>query len=217
MRRRREMNEWENAIEYIPPSLTQPLDLRQIFSRFAPIELDLGCGEGTFLVTLAAQNLERNFLGIERLAGRVRSVCRKAARLELPNVRVLRIESSYAVAHLLPAESITAFHLLFPDPWPKRRHQRRRTVTKEFLLSIHYALAPGGLFHIATDHTDYFREIENLLNMQPIFARDESRVDYPPTAFEQKFRQQNLLIHRLLLRKVSPVKKARAVHSPPRN
>ena len=137
----------------------QHLELTGIFSHFASAEIDLGCGDGTFLTAMARENPKHNFLGIERLLGRVRSVCRKVARLDLKNARVLRMESSYAVTNLLPAGSVTAFHLLFPDPWPKRRHHRRRAFTHEFLFSIHRALIAEGLFNIATDHTEYFQQI----------------------------------------------------------
>ena len=121
--------------EYVPENYFQVLDLKSVFPRCAPIEVDLGCGDGSFLVALAKQNPQRNFLGLERLLGRVRSACRKIACGNLGNARVLRIESSYAVEYLLPPNSVSVFYLLFPDPWPKRRHQRRRLVTEEFLES----------------------------------------------------------------------------------
>jgi tRNA (guanine-N7-)-methyltransferase len=121
-------------------------------------------------------------------------------------VRALRMESSYAVTNLLPPDSVTAFHLLFPDPWPKRRHHRRRAFTLEFLLAIHHALIPGGLFHVATDHPDYFQQIEKVIAATNIFVASREQNDFPATAFEQKFVSRGLPIHRLLLRKISPVK-----------
>ncbi|MGH7936376.1 MAG: tRNA (guanine(46)-N(7))-methyltransferase TrmB, partial [Chthoniobacterales bacterium] len=132
------------AIELIPENYFAPLNLAQVFPRAAPLEVDLGCGDGTFLVALAAKFPERNFLGVERLLGRVRSACGKAARAKLPNVRVLRIESSYAVEYLLPPASVAVGHLLFPDPWPKKRHHRRRIVTAGFIAAIHRVLKPRG-------------------------------------------------------------------------
>ena len=114
-------------------------------------------------MSMARANPEHNFFGIERLLGRVSKVCRKVARENLKNARVFRLEVVHAVSNLLPADSIAAFHLLFPDPWPKRRHHRRRAFTTEFLSCIHRALIGGGLFHIATDHADYFRQIERVI------------------------------------------------------
>ncbi len=190
----------------MPKSLTSALEFDKVFSRLAPLEIDLGCGDGAFLAALAQENPAHNFLGIERLLGRVRSVCRKVARLDLKNARILRMESNYAVTHLLPPGSVTTFHLLFPDPWPKRRHHRRRAFTPEFLSSIHRALIGGGLFHVATDHADYFHQIERVIAATDIFVISREQNHFPPTSFEQKYIAGGLSIHRLLLRKVSPVR-----------
>src|SRR5437762_12472070 len=138
-------------------SLTNRLDLEKIFGRRAPLHVDLGCGDGSFLCALAQRLPDKNFLGIERLSARIRSSARKAA--SLGNVRLLQMESSYAVRYLLPAESVETFYLLFPDPWPKRRHWRRRIITEEFLRAINQALAENGRFLVATDHLDYFEKI----------------------------------------------------------
>src|SRR6185295_6791385 len=86
--------------ELVPENYFQPLELASVFPRSAPVEVDLGCGDGSFLVALAKRNPEHNFLGLERLLGRSRSACRKITHEGVTNVRVLRIESSYAVAHL---------------------------------------------------------------------------------------------------------------------
>jgi len=200
------------VVELIPDSYVTRLDLPKIFGRVAPLHVDLGCGDGSFLSALAERMPEENFLGIERLLGRVRSACRKAARTD--NMRVIRVETSYAVRYLLPEQSVQVFHLLFPDPWPKRRHQRRRVMTSEFLRSVHCALAPQGLFRIATDQLDYFDQMQRLARADPQFAIVDpllarpvgvDDVDLPLTKFERKFQQQGVPIHRLALRKVSPV------------
>jgi tRNA (guanine-N7-)-methyltransferase len=206
MRGRSRLHTNEEAVEYIPKSLTSALEFDKVFSRLAPLEIDLGCGDGAFLAALAQDVPSHNFLGIERLLGRVRSVCRKVAQLDLKNARILQMESNYAVTHLLPPRSVTTFHLLFPDPWPKRRHHRRRAFTSEFLAAIHRALVTGGLFHVATDHADYFRQIEKVIAATDLFFISRERHRFPPTSFEQKYVARGLSIHRLLLRKVSPVR-----------
>jgi tRNA (guanine-N7-)-methyltransferase len=186
-------------------SLTDRLDLEKIFERKAPLHVDLGCGDGAFLCTLARRIPQKNFLGIERLVGQIRSATRKAARLG--NVRLLRVESSYAVHHLLPAESVETFYLLFPDPWPKRRHHRRRIVTPDFLNSVQSALEQNGVLRLATDQSDYFENIVRLARNQSGFRIvDLNEADLPLTNFEQKFRAQGVPIHWLELRKVSPVR-----------
>jgi tRNA (guanine-N7-)-methyltransferase len=184
-------------------SLTQQLDLETIFGRKAPLHVDVGCGEGSFLRALAQRLPDKNFLGIERLLGRIRSSARKAASLS--NVRLLQMESSYAVRYLLPPGSVETFYLLFPDPWPKRRHHRRRIVTPEFLHSVHIALEKNGLIYIATDHPDYFRKIEEIARATSSFAIAELDVELPPSEFELIFRQKGAPIHWLAVRKVSPV------------
>jgi tRNA (guanine-N7-)-methyltransferase len=203
-----------------PESLIDRLDLEKIFGRNAPIYVDLGCGDGSFICALAERLPARNFLGIERLLGRIRSTARKAATVG--NVRLLRMENSYAVRYLLPAGSVETFYLLFPDPWPKRRHWRRRTVTGEFLRAISQALAENGRFILATDHLGYFEKIEEIARANPDFtvapsgAADsfdlrshdggQARQVLPSTKFERQFRAQGTAIHWLELRKVSPVR-----------
>lgn len=193
------------APEIVPEDYFRSLDLPAVYGRRVPLEVDLGCGDGSFLVASAESNPEHDFLGIERLAGRVRRACRKIGRSGVTNARVLRVESFYAVQHLLPPASVEVFHLLFPDPWPKRRHWRRRVVTSDFLAAIHRALAPQGSVRIATDQMDYFQEIERLVSQFARFAvSPATEMSSAISTFEKRFRQCDLEIHRLVLRKVSP-------------
>jgi tRNA (guanine-N7-)-methyltransferase len=197
------------VIELVPDTYVAPLDLLAVFGRVAPLHVDLGCGDGSFLCELASRHPEQNFLGIERLIGRVAKACRRAAALE--NVRVLNAEGSYAVAYLVPETSVETFYLLFPDPWPKRRHHRRRILKADFLDSIHRALADRGFFHITTDQLDYFQQISRLAQNHSGFAivdvsASRARtVDLPLTKFERRFRELGP-IHRLALQKISPVR-----------
>ena len=185
-------------------SLTDRLDLDKIFGRKAPLHVDLGCGEGSFLCALAQRMPDRNFLGIERLLNRIRTSARKAATLD--NVRLLRVESSYAVRYLLPAESVETFYLLFPDPWPKRRHHQRRIVTPDFLNSIQAALQKNGSIYIATDDLDYFGKIKEIAESNPGFAMGKADVDLPQSKFGLIFRDTGAPVQWLELRKVWPVK-----------
>jgi tRNA (guanine-N7-)-methyltransferase len=181
------------------------LDLVRLFGREAPLQVDLGCGDGCFLWELAQRFPEKNFLGIERLTKRVEKVRRKAQRIE--NIRVLRAESFFAVCYLLPTNSVEAFYLLFPDPWPKRRHQQRRIFTSEFLDAIAAALGQGGVLRVATDQLAYFGQIEQLSRAHPQFQVScVDEIALPLTKFERKFCEQALPIYRLTLRKTSPVK-----------
>jgi tRNA (guanine-N7-)-methyltransferase len=187
----------------------QRLDLEKIFGRIAPLHVDLGCGDGTFLCAMAELMPEKNFIGIERLLRRVRRANRRIASPARTNVRVLRLETGFVVRHLLPPSSVEAFYLLFPDPWPKRRHHRRRIVTPEFLHAIANALAERGAFHIATDQADYFEQISRLAEQSTDFEIVDLTAGpartLPSTTFEKKYLSAGAPIYRLELRKVSPV------------
>ncbi|MDQ6765795.1 MAG: tRNA (guanosine(46)-N7)-methyltransferase TrmB [Verrucomicrobiota bacterium] len=195
------------AAEVIPESELAPLNLHEIFGRTAPLEVDLGCGDGTFLVALASEFPARDFLGIERLPGRVRGSCRKMGRHKLANARVLAFDILRAVQQLLPRESVTVFHLLFPDPWPKRRHEQHRVVTAEFLRAASRALQADGELRIATDHADYFSAMQRVVAEVPrLTVVPDLETATQATTFEERFRERGLEIHRLVLRKSSPVR-----------
>ena len=190
-------------LELIPEDYFAPLDFAKIFPQPGPLEVDLGCGDGSFLIALAEGSPERNFLGIEKLAGRVKTACRKGARRGLRNLRILRIETAYAIQYLLPPASSEAVHLLFPDPWPKRKHKRRRIVTAEFLALVHRLLVPEGRLHIATDQATYFASIREVVSASSFVEESTAERAFPLTTFEKRFVAQGLPIYRLELRKVS--------------
>ena len=194
-------------IELVPEMQVARLDVAELFGRSAPLHVDLGCGDGSFLCEMARQFPKRNFLGIERLTKRVEKVRGKAEKIE--NVRVLRADTLFAVRYLLPKNSVETFYLLFPDPWPKRRHQFRRIFTRDFLEAIAAALEKHGILRVATDQLDYFHQIERLsrahLQFQAFAPLPDDAV-LPVTKFERKFRERGAPIYRLTLRKTSPVR-----------
>ncbi len=194
----------DSVIEIIPGSYFERLQPGVIFGRAGPLEVDVGCGGGSFLAARAAKYPLRNFLGLERQAGRVRKSCRRAERLRLDNVRVLGIESGYAVRYLLAESSVTVFHVAFPDPWPKRRHEQRRLISPEFLDAVRVALVPSGELRVTTDDRIYFEQISTLGAGRADLVPDpwEPGADYPQTDFERIFRGQGVPIYRLRLRKV---------------
>lgn len=165
--------------EFLPVDYFGTVSRRDIFPDERPLEVDLGCGDGSFLLAMARHFPERNFLGVERLLGRVRKVCRRAGCAELPNLKVLRLESRYTVEWLLGPASVSRLHLLCPDPWPKARHHRRRLVQEDFLAAVERVLEPGGEFLFKTDHDEYFEWAEEKV---AAFGRFE-RLDWPADAF----------------------------------
>ena len=181
-----------------PENWTQRLVLADVFDSQGQLDIDLGCGKGRFLTVRAGKQPDRNFLGIDRLLARLRKVNAKIAREGLTNVRLLRIEAAYAVEFLLPEQSVSTFYILFPDPWPKRRHHRRRLFTPPFMDALHRSLTPDGRVYVATDHLSYYEKIHGLLagdsrfHEIPAFEPTEDE----RTEFETLFLQQNKPIGR---------------------
>lgn len=172
-----------------------PLDWAQVFSQARPIVLDLGAGDGGFALAYAQQRPDCNLLAVERLLGRATKIARRASRLGLDQVRVLRFESSYLLRYLVPPASVQEIHLLFPDPWPKHKHKHHRIVQPAFLQDVVRVLQPGGLFRFVTDHAEYFQKALPLIQATPGLIRAESEPTYPVTDFERHFREQGLPIY----------------------
>jgi tRNA (guanine-N7-)-methyltransferase len=144
---------------YKLPSIVDRLDPARMFPQAQPLEVELGSGDGSFLVNYAKQHPEHNFLGVERLLGRLRKVDRKARRAGLTNLCGLRIESAYFLEYLLPPASVTALHIYFPDPWPKRKHRKNRLINERFTQLARAVLTLGGVVYLRTDDQDYFEQM----------------------------------------------------------
>ena len=190
--------------QWVPSDYFGVASIAEVFGRDAPLEVDLGCGDGTFLLALAKCHSDRNFLGVERLAGRVEKVSRRIARSGLSNVRVARIESAYTLGHLLPERSVERLFVLFPDPWPKRHHHRRRLIQLDFLEKARRALKPNGELWVKTDDEPYFRWMERVFSQASGYERVEWPLpdEMPQTDFEELFVAKGLPIYRARLRKV---------------
>lgn len=188
-----------------PASWTQFLPLNEIFGSNGPLEVDVGCGKGRFLASRAKLNSLTNFLGIDRLLRRLRNVDRKIVCEGLSNVRLLRVEASYAIKHLLPLQAVSVFFFFFPDPWPKRKHHRRRLFSQSFLDSLHRTLLPGGHVHLATDHMNYFDNVYDMFGQDPRFSEMPAfkPSEEEQTEFELLFRKQQARICRCSFQKIT--------------
>lgn len=189
---------------YEPPAYFRALQKNEIFVATpdrpdAPLEVDAGCGDGGFLIDLAACHPERDFLGLEKLLGRARKVARRATRRGLANVKACQIDTRYAVRFLLPASGVARLHLLFPDPWPKAKHAKNRLVQPDFCLGVRRALVPGGEWLFKTDCPEYFADAVAVIRDSGGFREIEWPVDafpYPFTDFERQWIAAGKAIHR---------------------
>ena len=186
--------------ELVPAHYFRRMEVEEIRNGDRPLEIDLGCGDGGFLITLAKEHPERDFIGVERLLGRCRKVVKKIRRAELENARILRLDSKYVVEWLLPAASVSRIHLLCPDPWPKVRHNRRRIVQQGFLEAAKIALEPGGEFLFMTDHEEYFEwgcERIHASGLFDILPWEEDSFFYPKTDFQIQWEAEGKTMHRI--------------------
>jgi tRNA (guanine-N7-)-methyltransferase len=175
------------------PCKPLPLD----FDPSRPLEVEVGCGKGRFLTGRAAANPDADFLGIERMLGRVHSFDDKCRRLKISNAHVLRLEALYTFWYLLPAHSVRTVYVFFPDPWPKKKHHSHRLFGPLFLNALWKRLEIGGKLEFATDHLEYFTAVKEW------FADDERFEEVEPmprpesvwTEFETMFRNQGLPIY----------------------
>ncbi|HXV37180.1 MAG TPA: tRNA (guanosine(46)-N7)-methyltransferase TrmB [Myxococcota bacterium] len=185
----------EGADWRVWPDEVQRLGWSEIFAlpRGAPLRLhvDIGFGDGNFLCELARRDPTRAFVGIERSFKRVLKAARRLARSELHNVRLFGVDAAWAVREAFDDESVESFSINFPDPWPKRRHRRRRLLEPGFVSELARRLAVGGSLQIATDDPDYAQQIRLALALEPLLENEHApvphvgaRPELPPTRFQ---------------------------------
>jgi tRNA (guanine-N7-)-methyltransferase len=181
-----------------------PLDWPAIFGRSAPVDVEIGSGKGRFLLELAAMRPERDILAVERAGKYHRLCCERAAKRGIANVRLLRTSAEDLLFRLLPPESVENFYILFPDPWPKKRHHKRRLIKADVVAALHRALVPGGRLLVKTDHPGYAEVISEVLAGAAGFAALDPSAAFdglPLTGFEHKYRVEGRPIHPYALEK----------------
>ena len=173
-----------------------PLDLPAIFGRDAPRVLDIGFGDGEALVTNALNNPSVDYVGVEVHEPGIGHLLLLLEQAGVSNVRVIARDAAEVVPQLVGDASFDAVDLLFPDPWPKKRHHKRRLVQPPFVAEIARVLKPGGFLHVATDWADYARHTREVLaqsaDLVPVDAADLCHNPLalrPPTKFERRGRR----------------------------
>lgn len=175
-------------------TILEPLDISPLFPKAQPLEIELGCGDASFLLNYAKAHPERNFIGVERLSGRIRKLDRKGRRANLTNLRGVRIESGYFLEYLVPAHSAAALHIYFPDPWPKRKHLKNRFINERFPEIARRVLTPNGIVYLRTDHEDYFQQMLSVFAPIDFFRAIETPEELSTilTDFEADFQKQGI-------------------------
>lgn len=195
-----------------PENMAGRLDFDDIFGRSAPVEMEVGSGKGTFLLEEAKAFPEKNFFGIEWANKYYKYAVDRIGRWEIPNVRLMRTDAAPFIVEHLPDASIQVFHLYFPDPWPKKKHHKRRFFCDENLIHLVRILKPDGIINMATDHAGYFEQMTEVAGraieqglvkeidfIRPAGARDGETVG---TNYERKYMKEGRKTYTLTLQKI---------------
>jgi tRNA (guanine-N7-)-methyltransferase len=182
-----------------------PLDFAAVFGRTAPVEMEIGVGKGRFLLNAAAANRDRDYFGLE-IEPEYAAIARlRAGKAGLTNVRFERLDGKAFVLRRLGPGCLAALHVYFPDPWPKKRHHKRRLMDAPWAAAAARALAPGSLLRVASDHADYFSVMDEVLSGEPLLAKlspEESGEWSTGTNYELKFVKSGRPIFKAVYRRV---------------
>lgn len=173
-----------------------PLDLDALFGNGHPVILEIGSGKGRFLIASAMERPDLNYIGIEKSLHYHRVIAERVAKRHLTNVRLINYDAFQVMQKMVADESIAEVHIYFPDPWPRKREQKRRIIRPEAVEQIRRVLVPGGHGVYVTDHRQYFDAASPVLSE---FFRTEPRIpgpdDPPRTNYEAKYRAEGREIY----------------------
>jgi len=200
------------VLDQLPPYDDGPIDLKGWFpgsDQSHPLELEIGSGKGTFLVQQASVVPQVNYIGVEYSKSYWRHGADRCRRRGLENVRLVHAEAGTFVRYYVPEGCLRQVHIYFPDPWPKKRHHKRRLIQESFLRMIHPKLTPDGQINIATDHGEYFQwmiehvqRVDSLFERRPFQSPDSAGDgEQVGTNFERKYKLQGRSFHAMVLRK----------------
>ena len=174
----------------------EQLDLAALFGNDNPVVVEIGSGKGRFLISSAEAAPERNFIGIEKSLHYHRVIASRLEKRSLTNVRLINHDAFLVLQKMVADAAIAEIHIYFPDPWPRKREQKRRIIRPDALNEMKRALAPGGAGIFVTDHRDYFDAAAPLI--ASVFhsqAREPGINDPPRTNYEAKYRSEGRPIY----------------------
>lgn len=183
--------------------------LTGVYSLFDPgegeVELDLGCGSGTYSAALALLYPERKILAADVMIGRLRKLVAKINSAEVKNIEVLRVEARHLIGRMLPDRSLDRIHLLCPDPWPKERHRGHRLLCCDFTTQLHRVLKENGVFHFSSDDVNYCDAVARIVEASGLFASDDRTIDdirELRSDFERRWQEKGLAVNHRAWRKL---------------
>ena len=194
-------------LEILPGAIEGPLRFPAIFGRTAPVELEIGVGKGRFLIDAATRHPETDFLGLEWSVKHLRIARDRAARRGLLNLRLSRGDARHVLASLVEDGALQRVHVYCPDPWPKKRHHKRRLFVPETTRHFERVLAPGGYLNVSTDYEEYFEAIVAVVGevtrleraVDPRLAEDDGAAGR--TNYEVKYLAAGRTVHRATWRR----------------
>ena len=199
-----------SSVSLKPDDLGWKIDFVRIFGRPGPVHIEVGTGKAAFLLNQARSHPHVNFIGIERANKYYRYAVDRIGRWAVTNVRIIRTDAAAFLADALPDNSVDCFHIYFPDPWPKKRHHKRRFMCPANLAHLIRCLRIGGTLRIATDHADYFEWIRQLLAansskldvIQFLPAAGAEPGELTGTNYERKYLKDKKPIYTIEVRKI---------------
>lgn len=192
------------------PFHEKSIEKREVFGRDAPLVLEIGSGMGETTAAIAQAHPEADFIAVEVHGPGIGSLLNRIATQELRNLRVVRHDAGEVLERMIADGSLAALHLFFPDPWPKKRHHKRRLVQPSFAALAARKLAPGGVLHAATDWPDYAERMQEVLSQEALLSPvDKGLFDRPRTKFENRGRRLGHPIRDLYFRREGTAPAAR--------
>jgi tRNA (guanine-N7-)-methyltransferase len=188
-------------------TLPRPIEWAELFGNDHSVEMEIGCGKGTFITEQAKARPEVNFFGIEWARWFWRYASDRLRRNGCTNARMVRADAAWFVSEFVKDSSLAVMHIYFPDPWPKKRHHKRRLIQPPFLEQVQRVLVPGGRLQVVTDHKDYFEQIEQVVKDSPLAIIDYNRPgsasegEFVGTNFERKYRREGRPFYALAAQK----------------
>jgi tRNA (guanine-N7-)-methyltransferase len=195
-------------LEVLPGQVEGPLRFEAIFGRPGPVEIEIGIGKGRFILDEAERRPEVNFLGLEWSLKHLRIARDRAARRGLTNVRLHRSDARHVVSDLVRDAAVARVHVYCPDPWPKKRHHKRRLFTPDTARHLERILEAGGYLNVSTDVGEYFEEIVRVVSACTTLTRASDPVcqddGWGRTNYEAKYLAAGRPIHRATWRRHGP-------------